>query len=87
MSVPRKKMRLQHFNIVDNIWTDTNYKSPEDPVRFPQHTVTPAAYSRKHSDMFALTALLAVASATLPKALAHGGVLAYSNGGNWFQGW
>ncbi|KAF7799811.1 hypothetical protein EIP86_011053 [Pleurotus ostreatoroseus] len=37
--------------------------------------------------MFALPALLALASAALPKALAHGGVLAYSNGGTWYQGW
>ncbi|KAI0755988.1 glycosyl hydrolase family 61-domain-containing protein [Irpex lacteus] len=37
--------------------------------------------------MIAFAALLAVASATLPTALAHGGVLAYSNAGNWYQGW
>ena len=38
-------------------------------------------------DMFAFTALVALASAALPKVLAHGGVLAYSNAGNWYQGW
>ncbi|KAI0355467.1 cellulose-growth-specific protein [Trametes cingulata] len=37
--------------------------------------------------MFAFTALVALASAALPKVLAHGGVLAYSNAGNWYQGW
>ncbi|OCH87433.1 cellulose-growth-specific protein [Obba rivulosa] len=37
--------------------------------------------------MFAFATLLAVASATLPRALAHGGVLAYLNAGNWYQGW
>ncbi|KAH9899385.1 cellulose-growth-specific protein [Cubamyces lactineus] len=37
--------------------------------------------------MFALTALVTLASAALPKVLAHGGVLAYSNAGNWYQGW
>lgn len=37
--------------------------------------------------MFAFTALLALASSALPAVLAHGGVLAYSNGGNWYQGW
>ncbi|EMD31056.1 glycoside hydrolase family 61 protein [Gelatoporia subvermispora B] len=37
--------------------------------------------------MFAFAALLVVASATLPRALAHGGVLSYENAGNWYQGW
>jgi lytic cellulose monooxygenase (C1-hydroxylating) len=37
--------------------------------------------------MFAFAPFLALASATLPTALAHGGVLAYSNAGNWYQGW
>ncbi|KAI0088953.1 cellulose-growth-specific protein [Irpex rosettiformis] len=37
--------------------------------------------------MFAFTALLALASAALPSVLAHGGVLSYSNAGNWYQGW
>ncbi|KAI0650901.1 cellulose-growth-specific protein [Trametes meyenii] len=37
--------------------------------------------------MFALTALVTLASAALPKVLAHGGVLSYSNAGNWYQGW
>ena len=37
--------------------------------------------------MFALTALVTLASAALPKVFAHGGVLAYSNAGNWYQGW
>ncbi|KAI0638640.1 cellulose-growth-specific protein [Trametes polyzona] len=37
--------------------------------------------------MFAFAALAAFASAALPKVLAHGGVLAYSNAGNWYQGW
>ncbi|KAI0337327.1 hypothetical protein BDW22DRAFT_1340024 [Trametopsis cervina] len=37
--------------------------------------------------MVALTALLAVASAALPTAFAHGGVLSYQNGGKWYQGW
>lgn len=37
--------------------------------------------------MFNFAAVLALASTALPIALAHGGVIAYSNGGNWFQGW
>ncbi|KAI0826293.1 glycoside hydrolase family 61 protein D [Irpex lacteus] len=37
--------------------------------------------------MFAVTALLALASSALPSVLAHGGVLAYSNAGKWYQGW
>ena len=37
--------------------------------------------------MFAFATLAAVASAALPQVLAHGGVLAYSNAGNWYQGW
>ncbi|PSS03715.1 hypothetical protein PHLCEN_2v3969 [Hermanssonia centrifuga] len=37
--------------------------------------------------MFAFAALLALASSALPAALAHGGVLSYSNGGNWYEGW
>ncbi|KAI0329645.1 cellulose-growth-specific protein [Cubamyces sp. BRFM 1775] len=37
--------------------------------------------------MFAFTALVTLASAALPKVLAHGGVLSYSNAGNWYQGW
>ncbi|KAF7797709.1 hypothetical protein EIP86_008909 [Pleurotus ostreatoroseus] len=37
--------------------------------------------------MFAFASLLALASATLPSVLAHGGVLLYSNDGNWYQGW
>ncbi|TFY75529.1 hypothetical protein EWM64_g8483, partial [Hericium alpestre] len=37
--------------------------------------------------MFQFAALAAFAAAALPKALAHGGVLAYSNAGNWYQGW
>ena len=37
--------------------------------------------------MFAFTALVTLASAALPKLLAHGGVLSYSNAGNWYQGW
>ncbi|THG95831.1 hypothetical protein EW026_g5889 [Hermanssonia centrifuga] len=36
--------------------------------------------------MFAFAALLALASSALPAALAHGGVLSYSNGGNWYEG-
>ncbi|KAI0682923.1 glycoside hydrolase family 61 protein D [Cytidiella melzeri] len=36
--------------------------------------------------MLAFTALLALAS-TVPSALAHGGVLSYSNAGKWYQGW
>ena len=31
--------------------------------------------------------LLAAVSAAIPAALAHGGVLAYSNAGHWYQGW
>ena len=38
-------------------------------------------------NMFTLTSLLVVASAAVPQVLAHGGVLAYSNAGNWFDGW
>ncbi|KAA1478682.1 glycoside hydrolase family 61 protein D [Dentipellis sp. KUC8613] len=37
--------------------------------------------------MFAAAALLALASTAIQGALAHGGVLAYSNAGNWYQGW
>ncbi len=37
--------------------------------------------------MFAVTALLALASSALPTVLAHGGVLSYSNGGKWYEGW
>ncbi|EIW61516.1 cellulose-growth-specific protein [Trametes versicolor FP-101664 SS1] len=37
--------------------------------------------------MFAFAALTALASVALPKVLAHGGVLSYSNAGNWYQGW
>jgi len=37
--------------------------------------------------MFALATFAAVASATLPQVLAHGGVLSYSNAGNWYWGW
>ncbi|KAI0029608.1 cellulose-growth-specific protein [Vararia minispora EC-137] len=37
--------------------------------------------------MFALASLTAVASSFLPTVLAHGGVLAYSNAGNWYAGW
>ncbi|KAI0693503.1 glycoside hydrolase family 61 protein D [Cytidiella melzeri] len=37
--------------------------------------------------MFAFATLLVIASAAIPTALAHGGVLAYSNAGNWYQGW
>ncbi|KAI0092895.1 cellulose-growth-specific protein [Irpex rosettiformis] len=37
--------------------------------------------------MVTFAALFAVASAAIPTALAHGGVLAYANGGNWYQGW
>ncbi|THH32771.1 hypothetical protein EUX98_g1376 [Antrodiella citrinella] len=37
--------------------------------------------------MFAFATLVALASATLPRVFAHGGVLAYSNAGNWYQGW
>lgn len=37
--------------------------------------------------MFAFAALLAVASSILPEVAAHGGVLAYSNAGNWYNGW
>ncbi|KAK7689673.1 Esterase/lipase/thioesterase [Cerrena zonata] len=37
--------------------------------------------------MFAFASLLAIASAAVPQVLAHGGVLAYSNAGNWYQGW
>ncbi|GJE99435.1 glycoside hydrolase family 61 protein [Phanerochaete sordida] len=36
--------------------------------------------------MFALS-LLALVSTALPSVIAHGGVLSYSNGGNWYQGW
>ncbi len=37
--------------------------------------------------MFAFASLLALASAYLPTVFAHGGVIAYSNAGNWYQGW
>ncbi|KAI0076549.1 cellulose-growth-specific protein [Panus rudis PR-1116 ss-1] len=37
--------------------------------------------------MFAIASILAVASAAIPQVLAHGGVLSYSNAGNWYQGW
>ncbi|EKM56323.1 glycoside hydrolase family 61 protein [Phanerochaete carnosa HHB-10118-sp] len=37
--------------------------------------------------MFAFAALVALASSALPTVFAHGGVLAYSNAGNWYQGW
>lgn len=37
--------------------------------------------------MFAFAALAALASTALPKVLAHGGVLSYSNAGSWYQGW
>lgn len=37
--------------------------------------------------MFAFAALTALASVALPKVLAHGGVLSYSNAGSWYQGW
>ncbi|KIP10563.1 carbohydrate-binding module family 1 protein [Phlebiopsis gigantea 11061_1 CR5-6] len=37
--------------------------------------------------MFAFSTLLALASTALPTVLAHGGVLSYSNAGNWYQGW
>ena len=43
--------------------------------------------SLSQTKMFAFATVLAVASAALPTALAHGGVLAYSNAGNWYQGW
>ena len=37
--------------------------------------------------MFAVASLIALASSALPTVFAHGGVLAYSNAGNWYQGW
>ena len=37
--------------------------------------------------MLALAGIIVAASATLPRAYAHGGVLAYSNAGNWYNGW
>jgi cellulase len=30
---------------------------------------------------------LVILAAALPQVLAHGGVLSYSNGGNWYNGW
>ena len=46
-------------------------------LKFPPWTI----------DMFAFATLVALASAALPQVFAHGGVLAYSNAGNWYQGW
>ncbi|EMD31057.1 glycoside hydrolase family 61 protein [Gelatoporia subvermispora B] len=37
--------------------------------------------------MFAFASLLALASAALPTALAHGGVLSYEIAGQWYEGW
>lgn len=31
--------------------------------------------------------ILAVLATVLPTVLAHGGVLSYSNAGNWYWGW
>ncbi|KAH8103873.1 glycosyl hydrolase family 61-domain-containing protein [Cristinia sonorae] len=36
--------------------------------------------------MFAFATLVAFASTALPQALAHGGILSYSNAGNWYKG-
>lgn len=47
-----------------------------------------AAHPLVHSSvMFAFASLLAIASVAVPRVLAHGGVLSYSNAGNWYQGW
>ncbi|KAI0320037.1 glycosyl hydrolase family 61-domain-containing protein [Amylostereum chailletii] len=37
--------------------------------------------------MLAFVPLLTLATAALPRALAHGGVLSYSNAGSWYWGW
>lgn len=37
--------------------------------------------------MFAFATLVAFASVALPRVVAHGGVLSYSFGGQWYWGW
>ena len=37
--------------------------------------------------MISFAPLFAIAFASLPRILAHGGVLSYSNAGTWYWGW
>lgn len=43
--------------------------------------------SASSTKMFAVASLIALATAALPTVFAHGGVLLYSNEGNYYQGW